>query len=118
VLDRRGAMLDRRSEGHLVAPSFQTLYRQLIDMYMRPIARMLFPEIIGYDSQAFGFSINYQPNTDNSIRPHTDASSMTLNINLNPPTEVFTGSNVDFYDRSTGKIKGVAATIDRYRLGE
>ena len=75
---------------------------------MRPIARLLFPEIVGYDTQTFGFSIHYKPNTDTSIRPHTDASAVTLNINLNLPDESFTGSNVDFYDPSTGKMIGLA----------
>lgn len=89
VLNRQGAMLDRRSEGYLAAPSFQALYQALLDTYMRPISRMLFPEIMGYDTQTFGFSINYQPDTDASIRPHTDASSVTLNINMNLPDEPF-----------------------------
>ncbi len=108
VLNRRGAMLDERSEGYLAAPTFQAFYRQLLDTYMRPISRLLFPEIIGYDTQSFGFSIHYQPNTDASIRPHTDASAVTLNINLNLPGEGFTGSNVDFYDLSTGKNHSLA----------
>ncbi|MEM5496597.1 2OG-Fe(II) oxygenase [Paraglaciecola mesophila] len=108
VLNRRGAMLDSRSEGYLAAPSFQAFYRQILDRYMRPIARLLFPEIVGYDTQTFGFSIHYKPNTDTSIRPHTDASAVTLNINLNLPDESFTGSNVDFYDPSTGKMIGLA----------
>lgn len=103
VLNRRGAMLDRRSEGYLAAPSFQAFYQELIDLYMRPISRLLFPEIMGYDTQAFGFSIYYKPDTDNSIRPHTDASSVTLNINLNLPGEAFTGSAVDFYDQVNGR---------------
>jgi hypothetical protein len=107
VLNRGGAMLDPRSSGYLAAPSFQTFYRTLIDLYMRPIARMLFPEIMGYDSQSFGFSIKYQPTTDTSIRPHTDASSVTLNINLNLPDESFTGSSVDFFDTSTKETKSL-----------
>jgi len=108
VLNRRGAMLDSRSEGYLAAPNFQAFYRDMLDSYMRPIARMLFPEIMGYDTQTFGFSIHYQPNTDNAIRPHTDASSVTLNINLNLPNEAFTGSTVDFFDISTGQKQGIA----------
>lgn len=104
VLNRRGAMLDRRSEGYLAAPSFQVFYQALLDTYMRPISRLLFPEIMGYDSQTFGFSIHYQPNTDKSIRPHTDASSVTLNININLPEETFTGSSVDFFDPRTSKL--------------
>jgi hypothetical protein len=71
---------------------------------MRPIARLLFPEITGYDTQTFGFSIYYDPSTDASIRPHTDASAVTLNINLNLPGEEFTGSELDFYDLVTGKV--------------
>lgn len=104
VLNRRGAMLDTRSEGSLAAPSFQAFYQVLMDTYMRPIARLLFPEIVGYDSQTFGFSIHYQPETDTSIRPHTDASAVTLNINANLPGETFEGSTVDFFDTETGNV--------------
>ncbi len=107
VLNRKGAMLDRRSEGYLAAPSFQSLYQEIFDKYMRPIARFLFPEITGYDTQTFGFSIQYKPQRDTSIRMHTDASSVTLNINLNLPEEEYTGSEVDFHDPSTGRLSRV-----------
>ena len=105
VLNRYGAMLDPRSEGYLAAPKFQDFYQQLIDQYMRPVARLLFPEIIGYDTQSFGFSIKWQAGMDTSLRLHTDASSVTLNINMNLPGEEFTGSEIDFYDPNTGKLK-------------
>ncbi|MEM7291892.1 MAG: 2OG-Fe(II) oxygenase [Pseudomonadota bacterium] len=104
ALNRGGAMLDPRSEGYIAAPGFQVLYRTLIDKYMRPVARLLFPEVVGYDTQTFGFSINYQANTDTSLRPHTDASAATLNINMNLPDEAFTGSEVDFVDPHSGKV--------------
>ncbi len=104
VLNRRGAMLDHRSEGFLAAPSFQVFYRELMDKYMRPIARLLFPEVMGYDTQTFGFSIQWQENMDTSLRLHTDASAVTLNINLNLPDETYTGSEVDFYDPKTGRV--------------
>jgi len=110
VLNRRGAMLDSRSEGYLAAPSFQAFYNEMLNIYMRPISRLLFPEITGYDTQTFGFSIYYDPSTDASIRPHTDASSVTLNINLNLPGEEFTGSEVDFYHPYTGDIKSLTFT--------
>jgi len=103
ALNRKGVMLDRRSEGFLGAPSFQAFYRELMDKYMRPISRLLFPEVMGYDQQTFGFSIQYQPGMDTSLQPHTDASAATLNINLNMPDETFTGSEVDFYDATQGK---------------
>ncbi|KAB0285415.1 2OG-Fe(II) oxygenase [Vibrio fortis] len=104
ALNRGGAMLDARSEGFLAAPSFQTFYREILDKYMRPIARLLFPEIVGYDAQTFGFSIRYEPNTDTSLRMHTDASSVTMNINMNLPEETFSGSEVSFYDPTTGGL--------------
>lgn len=107
VLNRKGAMLDRRSEGYLAAPSFQSFYQEIFDKYMRPIARLLFPEITGYDTQTFGFSIQYQPEKDTSIRMHTDASSVTLNLNLNLPNEDYTGSEVDFHDAVTGKLNRI-----------
>lgn len=104
ALNRGGAMLDPRSEGYLAAPRFQALYRQLLDKYMRPIARLLFPEVMGFDTQTFGFSIQYQAGMDTSLRLHTDASAATLNINLNLPGEDFTGSEVDFHDAKTGRV--------------
>ena len=105
VLNRHGAMLDERSEGYLAAPAFQRFYRRLLDKYMRPIARLLFPEITGFDAQTFGFSIQWQAGMDTSLRLHTDASSVTMNINMNLPGEEFTGSEVDFYDAKTGTVK-------------
>ena len=103
-LNRGGAMLDSRSEGYLAAPNFQTFYQSLMDSYMRPIARLLFPDVTGYDTQTFGFSIQWQPDKDTSLRAHTDASSVTLNINMNLPDEEFSGSGVRFFDRATQQV--------------
>ena len=110
LLNRGGAMLDRRSEGYLAAPNFQAFYNELLSTYMRPIARLLFPEVVGYDTQTFGFSIHYKTTTEDSIRPHTDASAVTLNVNLNLPDEAFTGSTVDFLDSKTGQVKALTFT--------
>ncbi|GAA6179449.1 hypothetical protein NBRC116594_08870 [Shimia sp. NS0008-38b] len=103
-LNRGGAMLDSRSEGYLAAPRFQSFYRELMDAYMRPISRLLFPDIVGFDSQTFGFSIQWQADADTSLRAHTDASSVTLNLNLNLPGEDFSGSGVKFFDRETRQV--------------
>ena len=104
-LNRGGAMLDPRSEGYLAAPSFQTFYQGLMARYMRPISRMLFPDVMGFDTQTFGFSIQWQADADTSLRAHTDASAVTLNINLNLPGEGFEGSGVRFFDRVTKKVE-------------
>lgn len=104
VLNRNGAMLDPRSEGYLAAPGFQDFYQLLLDMYMRPVARLLYPEVMGFDTQTFGFSIQWQAGMDTSLRLHTDASAVTMNINMNLPGEEFSGSEIDFYDPTSGKI--------------
>lgn len=101
-LNRYGMMLDPRSEGHLAAPTFQAFYNMMMDRYMRPVARLLL-DTYGFDSQTFGFSIQYNPDKDKDLHAHTDASAATLNININLPDETFTGSQVDFHDKSTGK---------------
>lgn len=103
-LNRGGAMLDERSEGHLAAPNFQSFYRGLMASYMRPISRLLFPDVVGHDTQTFGFSIQWQADADTSLRAHTDASSVTLNINLNLPGEDFSGSGVRFFDQKTRQV--------------
>ncbi|MEL6683787.1 MAG: 2OG-Fe(II) oxygenase [Pseudomonadota bacterium] len=104
-LNRGGAMLDSRSEGYLAAPQFQDFYLGLMNRYMRPISRMLFPDVVGFDTQTFGFSIQWQADADTSLRAHTDASSVTLNINLNLPGEDFEGSGVRFFDRISRKVE-------------
>jgi hypothetical protein len=101
-LNRYGIMLDPRSEGHLAAPNFQAFYNDIMDRYMRPIARLLLGTY-GYDNQTFGFSIQYNPDKDKDLHAHTDASTATLNININLPDEEFTGSQVEFHDKTTGK---------------
>lgn len=106
-LNRAGAMLDPRSEGYLGAPGFQTFYSGLMNRYMRPIARLLFPDVAGYDDQTFGFSIQWKADTDTSLRPHSDASSVTLNINLNLPGEGFVGSGVTFIDPETRRVESL-----------
>ncbi len=108
ALNRFGAMLDQRSEGYVATPKFQDFYSKLMDKYMRPVGRLLFPEITGFDTQTFGFSIQYEPGIDTSLQLHSDASAVTLNINLNLPGEKFTGSEVDFYDPITGNANRVS----------
>ena len=107
VLNRGGTLLDPRSEGYLAAPTFQDFYRDLMNRYMRPIARLLFPDVYGYDTQTFGFSIQWQAGKDTTLRPHTDASAVTLNINLNLPGETFSGSAVRFMDPVARRVESL-----------
>ena len=98
-------MLDPRSEGYLAAPGFQGFYREMMDAYMRPVSRLLFPDVVGYDTQTFGFSIRWQASKDTSLRPHSDASAVTLNINLNLPDEGYSGSAVSFIDPVSRRVE-------------
>jgi len=98
-------MLDPRSQGYLATPTFQAFYQDLMGHFMRPIARLLFPNIYGYDSQTFGFSIQWEAGKDTTLQAHTDASSATLNINLNLPGEEFSGSAVRFMDPAKKSVK-------------
>lgn len=106
-LNRAGAMLDSRSQGYLAAPEFQRFYNGLMNRYMRPVSRLLFPDVAGYDGQSFGFSIQWKADTDTSLRPHSDASSVTLNINLNLSDEGFAGSAVRFIDPVSRRVESL-----------
>ena len=105
VLNRKGMMIDPRSVGYLAAPDFQTFYKLLVDEYVRPLGRLFFPEHIREtdDSESFAFSIQYQGEAggDKSIRHHTDASTVTFNLNLDS-TKTWTGSSLVFIDRERG----------------
>lgn len=98
VLNRKGVMIDPRSVGYLAAPDFQTFYKMLVDEYVRPLGRLFYPEHIREtdDDQSFAFSIQYQKGGDKSIRHHTDASTITFNINLDD-TQTWTGSSLVFF---------------------
>lgn len=85
VLNRKGFMMDPRSVGYWAAPDVQAFHKDVLnDSYIRPISRLFFPDsiIATDDSESFAFSIQYQVGGDESIRHHTDASTVTFNINL------------------------------------
>ena len=109
VLNREGFMLDPRSVGYLAAPGFQSFYKDiLVDHYIRPLGRLFFPESIQSkdDNTSFGFSIQYRANGDESIRRHSDAGTVTFNINLDA-TKSWTGSELYFWDATAGQRKTV-----------
>ena len=93
-------MVDSRSEGYLAMPSFQEFYKNLMETYMRPLGRLFYPEYINDqdDSQTFGFSI---ATMEKGLRMHTDSSALTLNMNMNLPSEDWEGSSLLFVDPKT-----------------
>jgi hypothetical protein len=75
------------------------VHRRIIDRYVRPLGRMLFPTHIGRgdDQEAYAFTIRYSAEEDLELREHNDASVVTLNVNLNVPEDPsFEGSSVYF----------------------
>eukprot|EP00980_Cylindrotheca_fusiformis_P004250 scaffold918_cov126-Cylindrotheca_fusiformis.AAC.29 len=101
VLNRKGFMIDSRSVGYWSAPDFQSFYTDiLINSYIRPLSRLFFSDTITKvedDLESFAFSIQYQVGGDESIRHHTDASTITFNINLDE-SRTWTGSSLYFWE--------------------
>lgn len=109
TLNRKGVMIDPRSVGHLAAPDFQTFYQKvLVEEYVRPLGRLFFPEHIRPedDDASFAFSIQYQgaQGGDTHIRHHTDASTITFNINMDSQ-QTWTGSSLVFFPEGQGSHK-------------
>ena len=104
VLNRKGFMMDERSVGFWAAPAIQEFYQRiLMDQYIRPLGRVFFPDSIieSDDNGSFAFSIQYQVGGDESIRHHTDASTMTFNLNLDDE-KTWTGSYLYFWETLNG----------------
>ena len=86
-------------DGAVRLDQFTRFYEALIDTYIRPIMRTLFPEYAGDpkgDSESYAFTIQYSEDTDMELREHADASLFTLNVNLNLPHETYAGSDLHF----------------------
>lgn len=121
VLNRKGAMIDPRSVGYLAAPDFQSFYQMLVNDYVRPISRVLFPEHIREtdDDQSFAFSIQYQGTQggDRALRHHADASTVTFNINLDQ-TQTWSGSSLVFFTEQGEQEVSWAPGIAVMHLGQ
>jgi hypothetical protein len=113
-MNRFGVILDA-SNSTDGAVAMQGLYDfiqdVLVDDYVRPLGRMLFPEYFGMqnhdDADSYIFTIRYKQGQDVQLREHSDASIITLNVNLNlphdnEPEESYSGSSIYFVDEKDG----------------
>lgn len=92
-MNRRGVILDSETLGGVSYPAIDSFQSWLVDTYVRPLGRMFFPDSIGVedDTVSYAFTIHYitTTTTDNNqprdvkLKEHTDASVVTMNINLN-----------------------------------
>eukprot|EP00957_Ditylum_brightwellii_P125457 9562520-Ditylum_brightwellii.AAC.1 len=75
-------------------------WKKLLDNYVRPIGKMLFPDSIGHsnDVETYPFMIRYILGKDVKLNEHHDASVVTININLNLPGEDHSDSLLYFVD--------------------
>lgn len=100
-MNRYGHIFDEGIDGAVALPSLNRYCTDLVDRYVRPIGRMLFPEDIGIDDdvEAYAFSIQYKEGQDLKLNEHRDASVVTININLNLPEEDYDGSSLYFVNQ-------------------
>eukprot|EP00980_Cylindrotheca_fusiformis_P002830 scaffold672_cov126-Cylindrotheca_fusiformis.AAC.31 len=116
-MNRFGLVLDEETEGGVSYPEIDRFRRWLVQEYIRPLGRMFFPEYISSqedDEMSYAFTIHYkQPDgaqklgnntvTDVKLKEHSDASVVTMNINLNFPEEQYSGAQLLFLDEPSQK---------------
>lgn len=105
-MNRAGVILDRNVNGALHVEPLIKVVEEIIDRIARPVGRLLFKDRIGCDDDIdyYAFTIQYdgaesETNDnvkDKELKEHRDASVVTLNINLNLPSEGYEGSEVFF----------------------
>jgi hypothetical protein len=108
-MNRYGLVLDDETQGGVSYPEIDDFRAWLVDTYVRPLGRMFFPEYIGSpedDEVSYAFTIHYKSSNsdggDVALKEHSDASAVTININLNLPgedeEETYEGSSLVFVD--------------------
>jgi hypothetical protein len=68
---------------------FGSLVETLSDLVFRPMAHVLFPNRVaaGDISSDYGFVVQYHPDADTNLAEHADASTVTINVCLQPATD-------------------------------
>lgn len=106
---------------------FEHMLRGLVNKFIRPLAEMLFPDVVGAgDAQEhYAFSIRYAENEDVELAKHRDQATATLNLCLG---RNFEGGDLKFFGNGAsignGLVHGVSSTFDvetqdtvRFRTG-
>ena len=112
-MNRFGIILDPKTEGSVLISGLDKFYQSLVDDYVRPLGRLFFPEYMQSpdDSESYAFTIRYKEGEDVALREHSDASLITMNVNLNIPTRTnetqYEGSTLYFVDDVTGEHHNV-----------
>lgn len=119
-MNRYGALFDPSVPG---AVGSNVPLVEFLDMlasdFVRPLGRLFFPNHAGSeddDAQHYAFTIRYSEEEDVELREHSDASVVTLNLNLNLPNEGdYEGSSIYFVTEHDQQIHDGGGTADRKR---
>merc|ERR1719265_2624180 len=78
-MNRYGVILDQ--------VGMEAAFNGLVDAYIRPLAAMLFPELVGPRdvTEHYAFTVRYEDGGDTELAKHGDASVVTLNLCLGRP---------------------------------
>lgn len=89
-MNRYGIIIDNATDGAVHSTYAQAFVDDLVHVLLRPSARALFPEYYDADEEdmddidgdSYAFTIRYKKGQDVSLKEHSDASFVTMNINL------------------------------------
>ena len=115
-MNRFGIVMDDETPGGVWYWELAQFRKFVVDSYVRPLGRMLFPELAGNvedDSSAYAFTIQYSNDHDIELKEHSDASVYTMNINLNDPDnkseqDRYEGSSLIFRNDTTNVQEEIA----------
>jgi len=116
-MNRYGIIIDPKIEGAVSYEGLNTYMEELVEEFVRPLGRMLFPEVTSRnhpedDCESYAFTIRYHPDEDMELKEHSDASIYTININLNLVEETdregegYEGSTLYFVQGGDGLEQG------------
>jgi hypothetical protein len=82
AMNRRGCILDQIG--------FESVLQDLADLILRPLALTFYPDRISVEDVAshYGFVVKYAPYADVELKAHADASTITINVCLEPSQDM------------------------------
>ena len=103
-MNRYGLLFDPTIPGGIVRTEVHDFLDTLVDNFIRPIGRMFFSSHVNKndDAKYYAFTIRYSNTEDVQLNEHSDASVVSININLNLPEEDYSGSSIYFMTEEEG----------------
>lgn len=97
-------------DGAISDSTIKQFCHDMVDKYLRPTARSLFPHYAGStedDIESYLFTVHYSSDQDLQLKEHSDASLYTININLNLPNETYSGSELQFFVNDENRFHNI-----------